>query len=294
MTQEGLRVAGFSLPFRHFDGPEQMVQDIMARSAEFGEGAGCFLVFPGLYAMGLLPTLFRMDPLGMSDRLRAAGKSLEKAYHDAGSEAARRLHAYLLPGSLLVPARPGYRHIATIFDPEGRVVGEQAQTHAFQEEVELAVANAVATFPVAELHVGILLGADPWEPAVSRVLALEGADLLVAPLAPRHPYSPERALSGLWQEVQQNQVFGVETGLTGTLFESGVDGRLAFFAPCETTPGQSGFLGNPGYAGGEVCEARNLDRALLRKARENYPLFRHLNPSLYRRYLPHARRGARP
>jgi len=291
---EGLRVAGFCLPFRPFDGPEHMVQDIMARSAGFGEGAGSFLVFPGMYAMGLLPTAFRMEPVGMFERLRAAGTSLEKAYHDAGSEAAKRLHAWLLPGSVLIPARPGYRHVAAIFDPEGRVIGEQAQTHAFGDEVELAVATSVATFPVGDLHVGILLGADPWAPAVSRVLALEGADLLVAPLAPRRPYTAERAVAGLWQEAQQNQVFGLETGLTGELFETEADGRLAFFGPCETTPEESGFIGEAGYVSGETARAHHLDRGLLRQAREAFPIFRHLNPSLYRRYLPERRRNALP
>lgn len=242
--------------------------------------------------MGLLPTGFRLDPIGLADRLRAEGDGVERLYREVGREVAQALGAWVLPGSILVAGRAGtYRHMAAVFGPDGAVIGEQYQTHAFQRETEMEVSSTVSPIPVGSLRVGILLGADPFVPEVSRVLTLEGTDLLVAPLAPRAPYSSERALSGLWQEVQQNQVFGLETGLSGPLFEGLADGKMAFLAPCEVTPGETGFLGEAGYFVREGWRREYLELSELRRAKEIYPLLRHLNPGLYRRYFPLPRRG---
>lgn len=281
-------MVGFRLTFRPVEDEDHLIEMMVQAAQAVPRGEGAFYVYPGLLPMAIMPDLFRLAPEGMAERLTAAGGHLEAVYEHLGSQLAKRLKSWVLPGSVLVPDSLGYRHVAGVFDPDGKRIGQQAQTHAFREEVEMAVASDVSVIPVGDLHVGILLGADPWVPEVSRVLALRGAELLVAPLAPRAPYSAERAVAGLWQEVQQNQVFGLEAGLVGPVFETLAEGKLAFMAPCEITPGETGFLEGLGYHMAEGAKASRLDVALLRRAREGYPLLRQLNPSLYRRYFPEA------
>ncbi|MBC7337964.1 MAG: hypothetical protein H5U01_17055, partial [Clostridia bacterium] len=115
-----------------------------------------------------------------------------------------------------------------------------------------------------------------------------GAQVLLSLQAVRRPYSSWRQLAGIWQEVQQNQTFGVESCLHGRLAlpEGDVEfeGRTAIFAPCEMTPGQTGILKEgPDEAG--LVLAR-LDFAAREEVIRQYPVLGLLNPGLYRRYLP--------
>ncbi len=284
MSAAELTVVGFRLPFRHFSDPAQLKSVMLSHIAGAGVPTESLVVFPGLMAMGLLPAELSMVPVGLAERLRQAGADLEASYLAIGEELARERHIYLVPGSVWLPAPIGYTHRAALFDPEGRLLGWQEQTHAYLWEAELIAAAEVAVWQVGPMRVGLLLGADPWVPEVSRVLTLQGADLLVAPLAPIAPYGSARAMAGLWQEVQQNQTFGLETGLSGTFFDLGVDGKLAVFAPCELTPGETGFFGEAGYVLSQQVRSAKLEPADLYALRERYPLLRHLNPDLYRRH----------
>jgi predicted amidohydrolase len=131
-------------------------------------------------------------------------------------------------------------------------------------------------------------------PEAARILALLGAEILVAPRAPESPYSSSEALAGLWQLCQQNQTFGVEAGLSGRAFGRSWDGKAALFAPCEVTPDGSGFLGRSGYLIRDGAAEARADIGELRRIRQDYPLLRQLNPALYRRYLPQLYGGDGP
>ncbi len=238
-------------------------------------------VFPGLLAMSLCPAF---DPAA-PDAAAIDGGARE-AYIAAGSYAARTLGACVVPGSIYV--RSGDDRIqeyAAVFDRQGNLVGEQRQTHA--NPPAISVSDELATIAVEEgVKIGLLLGRDAWFPEASRILALSGADVLVAPLAPAAPYPAEEALWGMWQEVQQNQTFGVESGLAGQVGSQRYDGRAAVFAPCEITPEASGFLPQPGYYVGTGAQVATLKVEDLRRIRRDYPVFRHLNPALYRKHFP--------
>lgn len=284
MSASELTVVGFRLPFRHFSDPSQLKGYLHSQISTSGVVPEALVVFPGLLAMGLLPAELSMVPVGLGERLRQGAGDLEATYLAIGEALAREMHVYLVPGSVWLPAPIGYTHRAALFDPEGRLLGWQEQTHAWTWEGELIPSAEVTVWQVGPMRVGILLGADPWVPEVARVLTLQGADLLLAPLAPIAPYSATRAMAGLWQEVQQNQTFGLESGLTGPFFDLGVDGKLAVLAPCELTPGETGFFGEAGYVISQQSRAARLEPADLHGLRGRYPLLRHLNPDLYRRH----------
>ncbi|MEW5935740.1 MAG: nitrilase-related carbon-nitrogen hydrolase, partial [Bacillota bacterium] len=202
----------------------------------------------------------------------------------AAGEVAREAGVYLALG-LLERGRVG-----VLLGPDGKVVGQQRQTHLPPEErrAGLVPGDQVFVFPTEVGHLGLLVGQDAWYPEVSRILALQGAQVLLSLQAVRRPYSSWRQLAGIWQEVQQNQTFGVESCLHGHLAlpEGDVEfeGRTAIFAPCEMTPGQTGILKEgPDEAG--LVLAR-LDFAAREGVIRQYPVLGLLNPGLYRRYLP--------
>jgi predicted amidohydrolase len=119
-------------------------------------------------------------------------------------------------------------------------------------------------------------------PDVARILTLQGARLLVAPRAPVAPYSAMQAMAALWQTTQQNQVFGLESGLAGMALGRARDGKAGAVAPAELSPAQSGFLGRPGYYIGDEALTADLDFERLEALRLRRPLARHLNAALYR------------
>ena len=239
-------------------------------------------LFPGLLALGLVPQLDLADP----EWSALADASLKDAYIAAGSYAARTLGAVVVPGTIyLLTPQARLQQYAAVFDRQGNLVGEQLQTH--RDALVQAVSDEISPIAVdAGVKVGLLIGRDAWYPEVSRILALQGADILLAPLAPPAPYPSEEALWGLWQEVQQNQVFGVEAGLFGAMGERVYGGRAAILAPCEMTDDDAGFLPRPGYFVGTGAQVATLSVDALQKVRRDYPLLRPLNPGLYRKYLP--------
>lgn len=269
-------------PFDAADAPSfgrEMVQAAMSIARKTQPD---LYVFPGLIGMGLVPDL-DLTADSPSESIR---QDLKDAYLAAGSYAARELAAAIIPGSIYLPAGSGrMQHYAAVFDRQGNLVGEQLQTHADQEG--LAVGDELTPIAVeAGVRIGLLLGRDAWYPEVSRILSLSGADILVAPLAPPEPYPAEEALWGLWQEVQQNQTYGVEAGLTGMLGGRQFAGRAAVYAPCEITPEDSGFLPRAGYYVGKGAIVVELSAELLRRARRDHPMLRQLNPTLYRKHFP--------
>jgi len=239
---------------------------------------------------------------GMWGLISRHGALLEELLVDWGRDMAANLDMYMCLGSVLVPRSDGIENVAHLFDPDGRVVLRQAQTHTTSWEREWGLVNST-TLEVGETafgRVGLVIGTDAWYPEVSRILTLKGADVLLAPTALREPYNYWHQVSGMWQEIQQNQVFGIEASLTGTAGRVRFAGRSGVFGPVEITPGHSGYYyqlesaTRPGIAIGTFdFPARR------RLAEEEYDLLSELNPDLYEKALlaayeaGRARRAAR-
>jgi predicted amidohydrolase len=205
--------------------------------------------------------------------------------HAVYSDLARSAGVYLLSGTCLVAGPEGVRHEAWLFAPQGSLVGVQAQTHLTPQERAwgLVPGDDLAVFSTPLGEVGILVQTDLWIPEAWRILALRGASLVVAPVAVPAPYPDPHQLRGLWQQVQQNQIFGVECGLSGDLLGVRYQARPAACAPCEMTDGETGWLvrGDDGQPVSVV-----LDYPALQAAVDRYDIFARFNPALYARYLP--------
>lgn len=280
-----------------------------ARFVEEAAGAGARLV--------ILPahtgTFYVAASMGVGDPF-AEPWPQERAAEaaDAAGEwlkAVRRLasgyHVTLLPGTVVWPAdvpapggtdeagQPGTRppgawhHAAPLVSPDGRVVRWQVQTHLTAAERrqgwlpgdELRPADTPAG------RIGVLIGTDLWYPEAARILALQDTVILACPVAVPHPYGERHQWRGLWQQVQQNQVFGIEAGLCGVTTCGRWQSRTAAVAPVEMTAGESGWLAVLDREGDCMLTA-DLDPAALQEVVRAYDIFSQLNPVLYNRYMP--------
>lgn len=213
---------------------------------------------------GLLPLHLyggSLHPSRLETSIRKYGLALAELWTHWAREMAQQFGIYLVPGSTLVPSEHerGFLHISLLVDPDGTVVGQTAQTHIPGREaawgmmagVDLPVWNA------GGVRLGLMVGSDAWYPEVGRILALQGALLLVAPTVVPAPYSRWQQLAGPWQQVQNCQVYGIEASLAGSVAGTLYGGRAAVFAPRALTPDGSGFL-----ARGDKVDRASLPRGV--------------------------------
>ncbi|HHY95300.1 MAG TPA: hypothetical protein GX513_09860 [Firmicutes bacterium] len=216
-------------------------------------------------------------------------------FQEKAAGLALKHQVYLCPGTALRARQGDVFCAAPLFSPRGELLGVQEQLHLRARERAWGVrgGDELAVFSVEGVATGIVVGTDAWYPEVSRVLALRGADLLLAPLSVPAPYGFWEQVAGMWQEVQQNQVFALEAGLSGRLLGLDFRGRTAAFAPCDaqlawvnppgTDPGDTGWLGVlPEGEEGPIWVEVQLEA--LTRARRYFPVFQ-FNVSLYQRHF---------
>ena len=194
---------------------------------------------------------------------------------------AAKLGLYLLAGTTLEHDQGRLYHTAYLFGPQGEICGKQRQTHLTREERELGLSRGteLLLFPAGPFQVGIVIGNDSRHPETGRILALQGADILLHPGAMGEGFTGPSQEAGMWAQVQQNQCWAVEAQRCGTIGERSFAAASAFIGPCEATADLSGYLAR-GSAGTAAVSAL-LDQAKRRQAKENFPVLRQLTPEAY-------------
>ena len=159
------------------------------------------------------PVFARRSP--SSSRLDAAG--LAAAYESVFSELAKTYEMTVVAGSAYLPDAAGViRHRAMVFGPDGAVLGRHDKLALSPEDEGLATAgdawHVVAT-PVGRL--GILLGEEALYPEAGRVLAYQGADLLVTLAATANEALAAYMRHGTLAPAQENRCFAMTSFLVG-------------------------------------------------------------------------------
>ena len=256
--------------------------------------AGAQLIVLPAYT-GLLP--LPDEPTGES--LRRAAPKLRATYLATFSRLAAEFRLHIAAGTLLLPDQQGrLYHTAHLFGPNGEI-GTQRQTHLGPQERAWGVAGSeeLAVFPTPVGRLGFVLGEDVRYPEVSRILALQGANVLVHPAATAAESqavdSQAAWLARLWREVQGNQVFGLEAALVGDLWGTAWRGRSTVHAPLEMTTGNTGLLAQAQTSDSAEIVLADLDFARLQQVVDGYHIFGQLNYPLYEREWPTVYRGIR-
>ncbi|MGE5584515.1 MAG: nitrilase-related carbon-nitrogen hydrolase [Bacillota bacterium] len=197
-------------------------------------------------------------------------------------------HTYIAPGTIPMPTAGGVRNVAHLLSPEGDVIGTQAQTHLSRDERASGFVRSddLEVFRTSLGTVGFAICEDAWYPEVMRILALRGAQIVLAPIAVPVPYSEWHQVRGMWQNVQQNQVFGVEACLVGLAGGVEFEGRSTMYATCEMTEGDTGVLARVARTTVEDVIVADLSFPSIRSTIERFPVFRHFNPGLYGKWFP--------
>ena len=242
----------------------------------------------------LLGASFRKGYIGL---LQADAAALAAAYEAVFSESAKAYEMTIVAGSAYLPDAAGtIRHRVTVFGPDGAVLGGHDQVMPAQEDAGLATAGdtwRVVSTPVGRL--GILLGEEALYPETGRVLAYQGADLLVTLAATGSEALAAYVRHGAIAQAQENRCFAMSSFLVGKNrlapddnTSAGFVGRSGIYAPLEMTPRFSGVLVEMGTSEAEGLITTELDHDRLRELWENgvEPVRRRMPVNLFASYLP--------
>ncbi|HON43218.1 MAG TPA: nitrilase-related carbon-nitrogen hydrolase [Bacillota bacterium] len=276
-----------------FDTAHDFQVFLTAKISSLAQAGARLIVLPAYSAM-IGPAL-QLESEGRSpcnpfELAGSVGTDGFSAWMDFFAAAALSNRIYLCPGTFITPDDGEFEHRAPLFSPDGNLAMVQLQTHVSEAEAQagMVVGADLAVVDVFSHKVGISIGTDAWCPEVGRILALLGADTILAPTAVPAPYTVWRQTSGLWQIIQQNQVFGIEASLAGRWLGTTYQGRSRVFGPVEVTPDGRGVLGEVTSESIEGEMIASLDLADLQTARRAFPIFEHFNIGLYEARLADA------
>jgi len=267
---------------------------MLGEARELGASLVALPRYVGVALLGVLSAeamehclLDAVRPANCEDLARcyeSAGSGLTRAYELAGARLAREAGLFLVFGSTLAMDCNGrLSEVAYLFGPDGATLGIQARTHLAwgESEERWDTGDELCVFETPVGRIGLLIGADVSYPEVSRILCLQGANVLVH-LRLGGSLLREAWMRGLWREIQANQVFGIESCLIG----DDLPGRARIHGPLEMADDGSGVLGCTAASDRSGIVATELDFAALQRVVDAYPIYRSLNCGLYRECFP--------
>ncbi|MGQ9489734.1 MAG: nitrilase-related carbon-nitrogen hydrolase [Anaerolineae bacterium] len=229
--------------------------------------------------------LLQSDPAGLAADYTALFAELARAYEMT-----------IVAGSAYLPNKNGViRHRTLVFGPDGTLLGHHDKLALSQEDAGLATAgdawHVIAT-PVG--RIGILLGEEALYPEAGRVLAYQGAELLVALAAVSDEALAAYIRHGIISRAQENRIFALSSFLVGKHYlaipeaPDTLKGRSGIYAPLELTVRYTGVLVEMGAADAEGLLAAELDQVSLRKYWEQgvEPVRKRMPVDIFAAYLP--------
>lgn len=164
----------------------------------------------------------------------------------------------------------------------GEVQLKQRQIYLARWERELGFSRGVKIElrEIKDWRLALIISTDVFYPQVSRMIALRGADIVLSPVGFIGENNWALQISGMWQEVQQNQFFTVESGFNGFLGEQNFWGESIIHAPLEMTEEGDGYLDRS--RGQKSLVIAKLDNEQRKKAISKFNVLLQLNYQFYR------------
>jgi len=214
-------------------------------------------------AAGLLKLSLRQ---ALAELLAEDAPGIWSAFRDLFSWAAREFGMSIVAGGGYVLDDTGATaNQAIVFGPDGGVVGRQSKVDlAAADQGLCAPGSGWTTIECQAGRIGVLLGNDMLYPEAGRILAYQGAEVLVGLCAVAGDAEYRRYRAGLAARAEENQLYGVVSFLVGSNPLAGGErlswaGQSAIFAPAELTPDRSGVLAQVGTAGSEAVITAQWD-----------------------------------
>lgn len=219
--------------------------------------------------------------------LDVEGERVWKTYSGLFSKLSKEFHVTLVAPSAYMPdPRDGViRNITGVFGSNGELYGHQAKVMPQRDDEDIAKPGAHwDVIPTEAGLLGVMMGNDVLYPEVGRVLSYQGAEILVAQGACRHPAVYNKMRAGILARMQDNQLFCVASFAIGghEFSHQPADpylGKSTILAPQELTPRFNGVLVEMGNQKSEGVVTAEWDFETLRELWEVSEMQMHLKMS---------------
>jgi predicted amidohydrolase len=163
---------------------------------------------------------------------------------------------------------------------KGEIIMEQRQIYLakWEKGIGLSRGTELNSISLGGMRLGIIISTDVFYPQVSRALALSGVELVLAPTAIKGSGNMSRQLAGLWQNVQANLFFGMESSFKG----QGFQGSSIIHAPLDMTAEEDGFLALEGKNQEGAIITAELDNEKRKEAVRRFNTLGQLNIEVYK------------
>ena len=201
-------------------------------------------------------------------------------YIEQVKELSKNYKIAICPGSYWQKEKNNIYHESSLII-NGEVQLKQRQIYLARWERELGFSRGakIELKKIKDWKLTIIISTDVFYPQVSRMAALKGADIVLSPVGFTGEKNRALQISGMWQEVQQNQFFAVESGFNGFLGEQSFWGESVIYAPLEMTEGGDGYLKRS--SGQQSLIIAELDNKKRRKAISKFDVLSQLNREFY-------------
>jgi len=234
------------------------------------------IVFPGFTGC-FFQQLNHPDNISLRNLIQDANG---QEYIEEVKELSRNLKIIICPGTYWQKEKNNIYHESCLI-LNGEVLLKQRQIYLARWERELGFSRGVKIElkEIKDRKLALIISTDIFYPQVSRMAALKGADTILSPVGFTGEKNPALPLSGLWQEVQQNQFFAVESGFNGFLGKQSFWGESVIYAPLEMTEKGDGYLERS--SGQKSLIIAKLDNEKRRKAISQFNVLAQLNREFY-------------
>ncbi|MFE0507669.1 nitrilase-related carbon-nitrogen hydrolase [Peribacillus butanolivorans] len=206
---------------------QKQVEDLINQVPENSD----YIIFPELLTIGLLATF---PDQNASSLIKIDEYTTQ--YKELFSSISRKRKQIIIAGSHLECREDEYFNIAYIFDKDGSYV-EHKKTHIFPAEAnwQTSEGNTLEVYSIGPVKIGIAVCYEAEIPEISRILSVNGADIIFCP-----SYTFTEA--GFWRvrhcahaRAIENQVYFVHcptVGEPGDPLPNGY-GRASILSPCD-------------------------------------------------------------
>ncbi len=172
-----------------------------------------------------------------------------------------------------------YHESCLIINGEVQLKQRQIYLARWERELGFSRGGEIELKEMKDWKLALIISTDVFYPQVSRLAALRGADIILSPVGFTGEKNRSLQVSGMWQEVQQNQFFAVKSGFNGFLGEQNFWGESVIYAPLEMTEREDGYLARS--SGQQSLIITELDNKKRRKAISKFDVLSQLNPGFY-------------
>ena len=262
--------------WKRIDKPETLVHKIKEYLEKAIKEQVDIIVFPGF-------TGCFFQQLSYPDRsMRSLIKEADsREYIEQVKELSQGYKIAICPGSYWQKEKSNIYHESSLII-NGEVQLKQRQIYLARWERELGFSRGakIELREIKDWRLALIISTDVFYPQVSRMIALRGADIVLSPVGFIGENNRALQVSGMWQEVQQNQFFAVESGFNGFLGEQSFWGESVIHAPLEMTEEGNGYLDRS--RGKKSLIIAKLDNEQRKKAISKFNVLLQLNCQFYR------------